>query len=286
MADGKLQAIKEVELLTKSIEFLVRNLVRILIGKITLVRLQEIIEASFIEEAESYLRKERPGRDVPLTSLALMTGVDTRKLAQVRNSTSYRRPKHLAVNFLHSLTPEGCIVDLWTSDSRFTDPKTGHPRVLDISGEEDTFEAVVKEAIRSRGITVTSVLERMKKSQLVTVLDNEQVKLESKELAPRSVREQIGNIKLGLDAAGHLLGTALWNTESAATGKQKLFQRGSWTHRLNPNNRQKVEAALRKFLENADEEARSLLEPFEESSAEGIYMTAGVGFFYFESETY
>lgn len=286
MARVTSQPTTNVALLTKSIEFLVRNLVRILVGKITLIRLQEIVQTVFIQEAEDHLRKERPGRDVPLTSLALTSGLDTRKLAEIRNSDAYRKPKHLTSDFLHSLTPESCIVDLWTSDSRFTDVQTGKPRVLDIWGEHDTFEAVVREAIRSRGITVTSALERMQKSQLVSVQNENRVKLESKELAPKSVREQIGNIKLGLDAAGHLLGSVQRNLESAATGEQKLFQRGSWTHRLNPVNREKVEMAMREFLENADEEARRILAPFEEPSADPSHLTAGIGMYYFESETF
>lgn len=286
MVLGESKSIKEVTLLTKSIEFVVRNLVKILVGKITLVRLQEMVESSFIEEAEIYLRKERPGRDVPLTSLALVTGVDTRRLAKIRNSETYRKPKHLSAEFLNSLTPEGCIVDLWTSDSRFTDLGTGQPKTLDIWGEADSFEAVVKESIRSRGITVTSALERMKKSKLVSTQQGDQVRLESKELAPKSVRAEIGNIKLGLDAAGHLLGTVDRNLASSDTGKPKFFQRGSWTHRLSPASREKVEAEMRAFLEKSDDEARRLLEPLEESSAEDSHVTAGVGFYYFETETF
>jgi len=286
MAGGKSESIKEVALLTKSIEFVVRNLVKVIVGKITLVRLQEMIEAHFIEEAERYLRKERPGRDVPLTSLALVTGVDTRKLAQVRNSETYRKPKHAASEFVTNLTSESSIVELWTSDPAFTDLESGIPRVLDIWGEEGSFEVVVKQAIRSRGITVTSALERLTQGGLVRLDNNSKVELISTKLQPKSVRKHIGEVKLGLDAVGHLLGTVHRNLEAPVTGKDRLYQQGNWTHRLDPANRDRLESAMRDLLENARKEAVVLLERFEEPSAEEFQLSAGVGFYYFEVDTF
>lgn len=286
MSSGTLHSVKEVALLTKSIELVVRNLVKILVGKITLVRLQEMIEAHFIEEAENYLRRERPGRDVPLTSLALVTGLDTRKLAQVRNSENYHKPKHAESEFVSNLTAESSIVELWTSDPAFTDLESGVPRVLDIWGEEGSFEVVVRQAIRSRGITVTSALERLKQSGLVNIHNDSKVELKSTKLPPKSVRKHIGEAKLGLDAVGHLLGTVHRNLEAPVTGSDRLFQQGNWTHRLDPANRERLESAMRSLLENARKEAVVVLEQFEEPSADDFQLAAGVGFYYFEAETF
>ena len=57
---------QEVAVLTKSIEFVVRNFLKILVGKISLVRLQQLVQSVFIEEAENYLQKERPGKSCPM----------------------------------------------------------------------------------------------------------------------------------------------------------------------------------------------------------------------------
>lgn len=286
MAHDNPKPINEIALLTKSIEFVIRRLVRLLIGKITLVRLQELIESSFIEEAETHLRRERPGRDVPLTSLALITGLDTRQLAKIRNSENYRKPKHQESDFLNSMTAESCIVDFWTSDPMFINPQTGEPQVLTIWGPDNSFETVVRQAIRARGITVTSALERMKQSGRVKVHEDESVELISRDLAPMSVRPYIARVKLGLDAVGHLLGTVHRNLNADDTGESRLYQQGRWTHRLSPKNRSVLEGEIRSLLERADKESITVLQKYEEETVDEFQLSAGVGFYFFESQAF
>ena len=184
-------SIKDVSVLTQSIEFVVRNLVKIVIGKISLVRLQELIQSIFVEEAENQLLKECPDRNISLTSLAVLTGLETRKLTQIRNARSYRLPLHTSRQFLDGITPEACVVDLWTSNPRFTTPGSGEPRILDIWGRECSFEILVKEAVRSRGITVKSVIERMKNNKQVVVHDGDLIELITGDLAPSNLRLKI-----------------------------------------------------------------------------------------------
>ena len=45
MASNRKAALQEVAVLTRSIEFVVRNFVKILIGKISLVRLQQLLQS-------------------------------------------------------------------------------------------------------------------------------------------------------------------------------------------------------------------------------------------------
>lgn len=284
MPPEKRKSIKENSLLTRSIEQLVRNLVKIMVGRITLTRFQQLIEENFIEAAENQLRKQRPGRDVALTSLALVTGLDTRQLSKIRNSETYRKPKHQEQEFVSSLTAESCIVELWTSNSMFTDPETGKPMRLSIWGPDASFETAVREAIRARGITVTSALERMRQSNLVTVHDDDTVELNLKSLAPKATREHLGNTKLGLDAVGHLLGTIHHNLESDDSGAAKRFQRGYWTHRLDPARREKLEGRMRALMEKAESDGIEVLREYEESSADETQIDAGFGFYYFETE--
>lgn len=277
--------LQEVAVLTRSIEFVVRNFVRILVGKISLVRLQQLVQTIFVEEAENYLQRERPNKSVSLTALAVLTGADTRKLTQVRSADSYRRPLHLEEGFLDEMTPESCVIQLWTSNHRFLDETTGEPRVLKLWGKRSSFETLVREAIRTRGVTVQSIAARMERNNLVDISDDGNVTLKITSFAPLELRQKISDIKLGLDAAGHLMGTVNHNLTTDAPD-QRYFQRGSWTHRLQPANRREAEDEVARHLQCCDDEIRKILERYEETGADEKQLTAGVGLFYFETKDF
>ncbi len=285
MAQTAENPLHETAILTRSIEFVVRNFVRILIGKISLVRLQQLVQTLFVEEAENYLERERPGKQASLTALAVLTGADTRKLSQVRNSATYRRPLHEAAGFLGDVTPEAGVIELWTSNPRFTDPATGAPRIIDLWGEEASFETLVREAIRTRGVTVQSIANRMQRNNLVDLHDDGTVELKLTTFAPLELRQKIGEIKLGLDAAGHLLGTVNENL-STDDPAERLFQRGSWTHRLSGENSRALAKDMSTQLGRCDAKARKILEKYEESGGADNHLTAGVGLFYFETDEF
>jgi hypothetical protein len=286
MSAPDLTSLRDFAVLTQCIEFVIRNLIRILVGKISLTKLQEVIQATFVEEAENFLRKEQPDGEISLTTLAVVTGLDTRKLSEIRNAKTYARPMHTYRKFLNGITPESCVIELWMSNPRFTEPRSGEPRVLDVWGREGSFEILVKEAVRSRGVTVTSVIERLQRNGQVKRHGDERIELTCTNLAPKHLRQRIGEIKLGLDAAGHLLGTVCRNLQAHESSDSRLFQRVSWTHRLNPDKRDSLENAAREFLTEADQQARTLLETYEESVADSGQITAGIGLYYFETEVF
>ena len=221
MTEKNGSSMRETSHLTDSIEFVVRGLVKLLVGRITLVRLQELIQISFIKESEASLRIQNPGRDVRLTNLSLMTGLDTRTLAKIRNSENYLKPTQEVTTFVRGLTPERCMIELWTSDIRFIDSKTGKPMILDIWGEESSFEIVVKEAFRSRGVTVRSALKRMEDGGYVSLIGQDKVELRSELTTSRSERQKIGAIQAGLNAAGHLLHAAKRKIDAKVFGERE-----------------------------------------------------------------
>jgi len=104
----------EAAILTRAVDTVFRKLIRFLVGRISLVRLQEMIRYIYVEEAEKTLRIANPGKNVPMTRLALITGLDTRTLVEVRkrletDSSQYRQ------QFLSELTPESAIVEAWAA---------------------------------------------------------------------------------------------------------------------------------------------------------------------------
>jgi len=77
-----------------------RKLIRFLVGRISLRKLNEMVRTIYIQESERQLKLERPTKSVSLTRLAVLTGIDTRTLTKVRNSEQYLRPLHQAKRFL------------------------------------------------------------------------------------------------------------------------------------------------------------------------------------------
>ena len=99
---------KEADLLARAVENVLRKLIRVLVGRITLVKLQEMIRFIYVDETEKKLKSERPGKNVPLTRLALNTGLDTRTLTRVREKL-YGEEKPYGSQFLAELTPESAV---------------------------------------------------------------------------------------------------------------------------------------------------------------------------------
>jgi hypothetical protein len=126
------------------VENVFRKLIRFLVGRISLVRLQEMIRYIYIEEAEKSLRAEDPGKNVPLTKLALMTGLDTRTLVQVRKRLELDTQQYRQ-QFLAELTPESAIVEAWVEQIR--NPRSGKGRALGYGTDGSDFEKLVKSTI-------------------------------------------------------------------------------------------------------------------------------------------
>ena len=154
-----------------------RKFVRLLVGTVSYPALLEILRSVYVEEGKEKLIRNgsRPTR----SALALITGMDTRVVSSVlaKDCDTTIHPAQIS--------PEFTLIDLWSSDSFFTDPETGEPAVLPIEGKGRTFQGLVLKAI-GRNITVKTVLDRLLKSETIEVLDGDiqEVKLLSKEYTP------------------------------------------------------------------------------------------------------
>ena len=101
----------ESTVLARGVESICRKLVKFLIGRISLVKLQEIIRFVYVEEVENKLILENPSKNIPLTQFALLSGLDTRTLTKVRNDRKYRQPIYHERNFIEEITPGTSILD-------------------------------------------------------------------------------------------------------------------------------------------------------------------------------
>lgn len=275
----------DVAVLTFAVENVFRKLIRLLLGKISLKKLQEMIQAIFVEEAEAMLKRERPGKNVPLSTLAVMTGFDTRTLTRIKSEESYMKPFHEEKRFLSEITPECTVLDVWESHSGYRDKKTAKPAVLPIRGEAPSFESLISDSNPTRGVTVSSFLQRLEASHSVVVdKGNNTVRMIDKRYTPFGSKDQTENAKIGMAAVGNLVDTIAHNLATTPDSGESFYQRGCWTNRLDRSDIKQLRRLVKNFLHATDKRARKLIRPFEQELATSDQVTAGISLFYFEEE--
>jgi hypothetical protein len=277
---------KEAVVLTRAVENLCRRLIRFLVGRISLVKLQEMIRYIFVEEIENKLQRENPTKNVPLSQLALLSGLDTRTLTKIRNSRKYRRPFYKEANFLKEFVPGASILDEWGSKASYVDALTGEPKKLNISGLSPSFESLYMESTQSRGVTYRSLLERLVESGAVSLDENEnKVALVTKSYMPSDSKDKLGAIEMGFSALSNLTDTVTTNILALDTNEERFFQRGAWTYRLQHRYKNDLRDDLNKLLEETDRRARIIIENYEDKNSFSEQLTAGVSYFYFEENS-
>ena len=277
-------ALHDFAVLTRAVEKILRKLIRMLIGKMSLKKLQEMIQIIFIEETEAKLKKEAPGKNVALGEIALQTGVDTRTIKKIRTYIALSNPIHKDDAFLDGFMPLFKVFDLWMNDDRFFDVETGKPRRLEIEGDEASFSGLVKLAIQSRGLTTRAVLKRLKENDIVDVdARTGTVGLKQEENVFIS-KDDLDLLEVGLTAIGNLVGTVEYNIQHHANEEARYFQRGSWDYRFSPENIDHVRRTIHRYLRKMDAQSKDLIASLAEPGVRKDQLTAGISMFYFEED--
>lgn len=275
----------DVAILTLAVENVFRKLIRLLLGKISLKKLQEMIQVIFVEEAEEKLRRETPGKNVPLSTLAVVTGFDTRTITKIKSKDNYLKPFHEEQRFLSEITPECSVLDVWESSSKYKDSKSGKPKVLPIKGATPSFESLISDSNSTRGVTVKSFLQRLEASKSIVLnKTSKTVQMIDKRYTPFGSEDQTEHAKIGMAAVGNLVDTIAHNLQTQPEDGESFYQRGCWTNRLNKTDIRELRGLIKKFLLKTDERARKIIKPFEQGFASKDQVTAGISFFYFEEE--
>ena len=265
--------LQEADLLARAVENVFRKLIRFLVGRMSLVKLQEMIRFIYIDEAEKKLRAERPGKNVALTRLALLTGLDTRTLTRIREQLYQGEPQY-EPKFLSELTPESAVVEAWAHQK----PQR---RVLKYGREGQGFEKLVRSTIPTRGITIQSIIKRLVDTRSVEQdRENQTLKLLVDHYSPYLSDDEPNMINAAFSAIANLIATIEYNV--IGDRESRLFQRQAWTFRLSSDDRVAFRAAMRKLLEGYEKKAMRTIEPWEQSRYGEDLVTAGVGLYYFE----
>jgi len=277
-------ALHNISHLTLAVEKVFRKLIRMLIGKMSLKKLQEMIQIIFIEEAEATLKREAPGKNVALGDIALQTGVDTRTIKRVRTYIATSKPIHQDNNFLDGFMPLFKVFDLWMNDARYFDVSTGKPRQLNIEGDGSSFSELVKVAIQSRGLTAQAVLKRLKEIEIVEVdVQAGTVILKQKDNVFIS-KNDLDLLEVGLTAIDNLVSTVNHNIQNHMNEDARYFQRGSWNYQFNPENIDHVRNVIHRYLRKIDTQSKGLISSLAESEGQKGQLTAGISMFYFEED--
>lgn len=277
--------LRDSAILTRAVEGVFRKLIRMLIGRMSLKKLQEMIQVIFVEEAEAMLRQETPGKNATLTTLAVIAGYDTRKIVKIKSNDNYLKSFHNKERFLSSITPECSILDVWESNPEYQDPDSGKPRVLKITGPAPSFESLIGKSVAARGVTLNSFLQRLEVSQSIEIdkVRNE-VRMLDKRYIPAQSKDRTESVKVGMAVIGNLVDTITHNLNAPDRDEELFYQQGCWTNRLKKADSRKLRKLVRSFLLESDEAARKVIGPFEQKEADTDQITAGISMFYFEEE--
>jgi hypothetical protein len=272
----------DISILTLAVEKVFRKLIRMLVGKMSLKKLQEMIQIIFIEEAEAKLKQEAPGKNVALGDIALQTGVDTRTIKRIRTYIATSKPIHQDDVFLDGFMPLFKVFDLWMNDERFFDSDTGKPRRLEIEGKGTGFSQLVKAAIQSRGLTAQAVLKRLKEIDVVDVDTQAGAVILKQEDNVFISKDDLDLLEVGLTAIGNLVNTVNHNIQNHLDEEAKYFQRGSWNYQFSPENIDHVRKTIHRYLRKMDTQSRDLISSLAENENLSGQLTAGISMFYFE----
>lgn len=274
--------IREAAVLTRAVENVFRKLIRMLIGRISLKKLQELIQIIFVEETEAKLKRETPEKNVALADLALLTGVDTRTIKKTRKYIATSNPIHQENTFFDGFMPMFKIFDLWMNDEKFFDSKLKTPRVLKVDGEQGTFSHLVKLAMQSRGLSAQLVLKRLKEIGVISIDSSAgTVRLVQDDNIFIS-KDELDSLEVGFTAMGNLADTVHHNIQSNLNGEMKYYQRGSWDFQFDQQKMDYIRKTISSFLSKTDSEARKLIDSLSEPSLQKSQVTAGISMFYFE----
>jgi len=284
MASSNSPALRDIAILSRAVENVLRKLIRILIGRMSLKKLQEMIQIIFIEEAEAKLRRESPGKSVALGDVALITSVDTRTIKRIRSQIAMSDLLLADTTFLDGFMPLFKVFDLWLNNPQFFDKNTGKPRVLKIEGDECSFSQLVKMSIQSRGLSTQGILKRLKEIEIV---EEDPEKGTVRLLQEDNVfisKDDLDLLEVGLTAIGNLINTVGHNIHHKLDKEEKFFQRGSWNYQLSPDDIGSIRKIIHRFLRKTDIKSRELITSLENPERGKGQITAGISMFYFEEE--
>jgi hypothetical protein len=281
MPDSRDAQLQDVAILTRAVENVFRKLIRFLVGKISLVKLQEMISYIYIQESDKSLKEEFSGKSVPLTKLALLTGLDTRAIGSIREKIEQSDGKFQQL-LLKDLTPESAIVEAWAAKISNADQnERANFRTLKYGHDEEEFESLVRKTITTRGLTTQSLIQTLLATKSISQdRKNKTITLLVESYSPYLSNDEPNMVNAAFSAVSNLISTIEYNVTASVSNR--LFQRQVWSFRIDPHKLEPFRASMRTFLLEMESEAKEKVEVWEAGEYSEELISGGIGFYYFE----
>ncbi len=285
MPDSRDAQLQEVTILTRAVENVFRKLIRFLVGRISLVKLQEMISYIYVQESESRLREESLGKNISLTKMALLTGLDTRAITNMREKIEESDGKFQQI-LLRDLTPESAIVEAWSAKIKTDLIKNRDAvRTLKFGGEDEEFERLVRSTITTRGVTTQSLIQTLLATNSISIdKRRKKIRLLVDHYSPYLSNDEPNMLNAAFSAVSNLISTIEHNV--TANVDERMFQRQVWTFRLPPRKLLAFRKAMRELLKGMEQESKDEVEGWEAGSFGADLLSAGIGFYYFEDHAH
>jgi len=281
MPDSKDAQLQEVAILTRAVENVFRKLIRFLVGKISLVKLQEMISYIYIQESDNRLKEELSGKSAPLTKLALLTGLDTRTIGNIREKIEQSDGQFQQI-LLKDLTPESAIVEAWSANINNAElSERDRLRTLKYGYEEEEFEKLVRTTITTRGLTTQSLIQTLLATKSISQdRKNKTITLLVDSYSPYLSNDEPNMVNAAFSAVSNLISTIEYNVNASVSNR--LFQRQVWSFRIDPLKLESFRASMRSFLLEIEGEAKDKVGEWEAREYAAELISGGVGLYYFE----
>ncbi|KAA9130998.1 hypothetical protein F3N42_11660 [Marinihelvus fidelis] len=274
---------QDVAALSSGVESLLRRLIRVLVGHMSLTKLEELVRLVFVEESERQLRREFPNKAPPMSQLALLTGLDSRPLGKIRSHPAYGQERGPEASFMRNFTSTTRLLDKWSTDPGYLDESTGRPLPITIQGQAPSIESLMKSAGFIRGVTARSVAERLELGGAATWDRKTGVlTLVTEKFLPSTNADLAGAVEVGFNAIGHLVDTVLTNLERLDEGQPRDYQRAYWSNRIAPHQVEAFQARITQMMTEFEDQGLALLGEYEMDIESPSQVTAGFGLYYFE----
>jgi len=247
-----------------------------MVGNITFPAFLNMAKTIYVEEAERKLLQRDSNARITKSSLALLTGIDTRAISHILHTS--KEDKEFEAQ---DLLPEAHVLDKWARDPLFLDEHSD-PLDLPIYGRGQTFQSLVSQTA-GRNVTAQTVLDRLDASGNIELVDENTVRMVSRYYFPLT-GAKYEMVDVGMQAAANLLGTVQHNVDHRDEPDHRLLQQQRWSTTIPAHIYQEFKQAVEaKMREHIDISLEQIEEYEDDSDPTHQLITAGVGFYFFES---
>lgn len=258
--------------LVSAVERILRPVIRLLVGRVSCNMFTNLVRQLYVEEGRKQLQAEDPDRRITKSALALLTGLDTRAITSLEDSS----PEYSIVD----LSPEAAVLGVWANEETFRERESGEPMKLPIYGRGLTFQTLVSRTV-GRNVTCPTVLEKLTESGNVEIVDENFVVLRNCHYTPIYDSERTF-IEAGSFSLNRLANTIGHNMNAQPNQDPRWLQQDRWTKRLPPDRLEQFRADVRELIEKHISEAERSIDAHDSPIRTNEHFSAGVGWYYWE----